>query len=187
MSEFAAYAPRPDGAPPRTPLAWVVRPAEESDLEAIAAMAAAREGEPTDAWRERMRRLFDESRAGDRGALFVAERDGAVAGYGKVAFHRRPADSGASDAPEGWYLTGVVVRPDRRRLGAGAALTRARLAWITARSPAAYYVVNERNRASIDLHRAFGFEEVARDVRIPGVRFEGGEGVLFRRDLTGRG
>ncbi len=42
---------------------------------------------------------------------------------------------------------------------------------------------NARNRASIALHAAFGFEEVTRDFEVPGVTFEGGVGVLFRAVL----
>jgi ribosomal protein S18 acetylase RimI-like enzyme len=86
--------------------------------------------------------------------------------------------------PEGWYLGGVVVDPLQRRRGIGARLTRERLAWIAARAGQAYYFVNERNRASIDLHARLGFRELARDIRVTGLTFTGGVGLLFGLDLA---
>ena len=70
-----------------------------------------------------------------------------------------------------------------RRRGVGHALTDARLRWIAERAEHAWTFVNARNHASIDLHAAFGFEEVTRDVAFPVVTFEGGEGILFRATL----
>jgi len=66
----------------------------------------------------------------------------------------------------------------------GERLTRDRLDWIAARSREAYYFANERNRATIDLHAPFGFVEVARDIRSPGLTFSGGVGLLLRSDLS---
>jgi hypothetical protein len=65
----------------------------------------------------------------------------------------------------------------------GTRLTKERLEWIAARAAHAFYFVNERNRASIDLHAKHGFHEVARDVHVDGVAFTGGVGLLFRVDL----
>ena len=85
----------------------------------------------------------------------------------------------------GWYLTGVVVRLQSRRLGIAAELTRRRLAWIADRAPEAHYFVNALNAASIALHAGFGFVEVERlaSGALPGIDFEGGEGVLYRAKL----
>jgi GNAT superfamily N-acetyltransferase len=113
----------------------------------------------------------------------VATLDGRVIGYGKAAFFSPPPGSPANVAPAGWYLTGVVIRPELRRRGVGLALTAARLKWIRERSPRAYYFANERNRASIDLHGALGFVELTRDFQHPGARFQGGGGVLFVCDM----
>jgi ribosomal protein S18 acetylase RimI-like enzyme len=80
---------------------------------------------------------------------------------------------------------GMVVHPDHRRQGAGAALTRARIDWISTRADAAWYFANARNAASIALHEPFGFEEVTRSFFYPRVDFDGGEGILFRLRLPG--
>lgn len=42
-----------------------------------------------------------------------------------------------------------------------------------------FYLTNARNLVSIDLHRAFGFEEHTRDFVFPGAEFHGGTGILF--------
>ncbi len=62
-----------------------------------------------------------------------------------------------------------------------AALTRARLDWISNKADEAWYFANARNAASIALHESFAFEEVTRSVSFPRVAFDGGEGILFRR------
>ena len=52
------------------------------------------------------------------------------------------------------------------------------------RARAAWFVVNADNRASIDLHAAFGFREVTRDFVQKGVTFSGrGIGILYRAEL----
>ena len=54
------------------------------------------------------------------------------------------------------------------------------MSWIARRAPCAWYVVNAQNLASIDLHRAWNFEEVARSEMFHSARFSGGMGVLLR-------
>ena len=44
-----------------------------------------------------------------------------------------------------------------------------RLEWLRTRASEAYYFANSSNLASIDLHAAFGFQAVARDIYVPGV------------------
>ena len=81
---------------------------------------------------------------------------------------------------EGDFLPGIVVDRSVRRRGVGMALTRARLDWIRERVNEAFYFTNKHNLASIELHRQLGFEEVFRDVWVPGCEFTEGEGILFR-------
>jgi hypothetical protein len=66
----------------------------------------------------------------------------------------------------------------------GAALTDARLEWISGRATEAWYFSNACNAASIRLHARFAFREVTREFTLPGVTFEGGEGILFRAGLA---
>jgi len=152
-----------------------VRRAAARDVEAAVALAveAAPERGP-EAWRT----VLEEERQHLERLLLVAETDGAVVGYARASLLDELAG-----APRGYYLTGVFVRPGSRRGGVGAALTEARLRWIAQRTDEAWFFANARNVASIELHRRFGFEEVTRDFAVPGVRFDGGEGVLFRSRL----
>jgi GNAT superfamily N-acetyltransferase len=114
---------------------------------------------------------------GANALVLVAVIEGALAAYGVTERLSR------ARLPEGWYLGGVVVAPARRRRGIGARLTKERLDWIADRAREAYYFVNGRNRASIDLHARFGFREIVRDLRVPGITFSDGIGLLFRADL----
>ncbi|WP_439680615.1 GNAT family N-acetyltransferase [Embleya sp. MST-111070] len=107
--------------------------------------------------------------------LVAIGADHDVVGYGRVV------RLDVATAPIGYYLAGVVVDPEARRIGVGMSLTRARLDWIEAHAPEARYFCNARNRVSIALHARMGFHEETRDFEIPGVTFEGGAGILFRK------
>src|SRR3954471_8256122 len=99
-----------------------VRRAAAPDLEAVVALAV--EAAPVrggDAWRA----LLEEERRHPERLLVVAEEDEAVVGYGRASLL-----DDLDEAPRGYYLTGLFVRPASRRAGAGAALTETRLEWI---------------------------------------------------------
>jgi ribosomal protein S18 acetylase RimI-like enzyme len=183
LSKFAEFSP--GGAGPRFGAAagLVIRPALPADLPGLARIAAEREGEPVAKWLTAFDHIHAEC-AGGASVILVADLQGTIAGYGKAGYFTPPANAPANVAPAGFYLTGVVVDPALRRRGLGHALTRARLDWIRARSPRAYYFANERNRVTIELHRELGFLELTRDFSHPQVRFEGGAGILFVCDLA---
>ncbi len=123
--------------------------------------------------------LLEDIESRDR-LLVVAERAEDVIGYGRVLRFVPEPDAPADIAPSGYYLMGLVVHPDHRRRGVAAALTRARLEWISKHADEAWYFANARNAASIALHAPFGFDEVTRSFVYPRVDFDLGEGVLFR-------
>jgi len=180
---FARYEPEARRAPLED---LAIRAAGEADLDAIAALSVARQGGDAADLIERLR----ERLKSDDVHLSVALHAGRTIGFGRIEYFRHPADDPAGSAPvdpapsdfapEGWHLGGVIVEPDYRRRGVASALTAWRLAWIAERSDRAYYCANVRNRASIELHARFGFEELTREFRIPGVTFTGGVGLLFR-------
>ena len=113
-------------------------------------------------------------------ADLVVAREGGDPRDHRARFIREAGPNSPVGCPTGWYLAGVIVAMTARRRGVGRSLTQRRLAWIQARASEAFYFVNARNLASIDLHAAFGFQEVTRDFRVPGVTFSGGERILFR-------
>ena len=147
-----------------------VRPGEPDDVRACTALAVALRGE-------------DPERAGARfthdvqsgGRLYVAEVDGAFAGYGRLV------EITDGDAPHGPYLMGLLVAEAQRGQGVGEALTRARVDAALERAGEVWYFANSRNGASLRLHERLGFAEVQRPFAFPGVTFEGGVGVLCRR------
>ena len=167
---FAAFEPDAHGHP----LAGAsVRLATPADISATGRLAAEREGDDPETWIERQnRRLADPEHR-----LFVAELDADVVGYGWVS-HLSPADSGGRDAPDGWYLSGVVVSPALRRRGLGIALTQARVAWVFERADHVHYVVSAANLASRRLHETLGFVETTDDFCVPGVVFARCDGIL---------
>lgn len=176
MPLFAEYEPR--SAPAPAPAPTVVRAATLADVERIAEIDAARHGSDPAEVRARFEREIARAATSTHRRLWVAEVDGAVAGFGGVHRFRPAPDAPPNVAPAGWYLSGVVVDPAFRRRGAASALTRARLEFIRQRADRAYYVASSKNLASIDLHARFGFREVTRDFVFPRVTFTGA-GVLF--------
>lgn len=168
---FAPFTPDASGSP----LAGlVVRPGTSDDLPAIADLAAQRECGLAD-WLAVHRRRF----ADERQRLFVAEHDGAVVGYAWVSWLTPVADGGRR-APDGWYLSGIVVLPALRRRGIGRRLTQARIAWALERTDHVYYVVSASHRASRTLHAELGFSEIATDFLVPSVVFSNSDGILCR-------
>jgi aminoglycoside 6'-N-acetyltransferase I len=115
--------------------------------------------------------IVDEARL-----VVVASVGGTIVGWGKTHFWSY-ADG---QAPGGHYLGGVTVIPELRRHGIARALTQARLDWIWGRADSAWYIVNPSNRASIDLHRQWGFAEVARAAKFHTTSFTGGVGLLLQ-------
>jgi len=174
-SLFAAYEPDAHGVRAEV----VVEPLGPGHLDGCVALAVQREGGDPAAWRASLGQGLD---ATDR-ATFVALVDGRVAGYAIVGWLAPGAGAPASRAPDGWYLLGLVVDPRYRRLGVGRRLTAERLEWLRGRAERAWYFASSANRASIDLHTAFGFRLFAENPELPGVGFTG-TGLLFYADLT---
>lgn len=167
---FESFDPLPSGATWSNP----VRLARTEDLPEIGDVAAARNGGEPDQWSTRYGRRIESPDS----ALYVGTYSGSVAGYGLILTMTFPDRS----APDGLYLGGVTIALDRRRMGLGHALTRARIDWARERTDTVWYFASEQNRASIALHDQFGFVEDTRDFSIPNVTFTG-EGILFRLDL----
>jgi len=137
---------------------FLIRLGAERDVEACVRLVAAIGAGEEDAW---WRTLTRTVRDGRRRALFVAEAQGEVVGYGRVVFAEADPEVPAA-APSGWYLLGLVVDQAWRRRGIGEALTRARMAWVSERAERLYYFTQHENRASHALHERLGF------VKLPG-------------------
>lgn len=127
----------------------VIRRARPEDLAALNAMQAAA-GHPS--W------SGDVLEPGGERVVQLAFLGDELVGAGKTHLHRA-ADG---PAPAGHYLGGVVVHPRFRRRGVGTGLTTARLGWIRGHAGTAYFFTNERNNASLRMHAALGFTEIAR-------------------------
>jgi ribosomal protein S18 acetylase RimI-like enzyme len=181
---FARYEPQP---PDEERLALSkslqVRRALPEDRDALAALVFEREGGVYDEHRRGAKQELSAERSDS--LLLIAQVQGSLVGFGRVRYMAPvAADVGAALMPVGWYLAGLIVSPAYRRRGIGAELTRQRLAWIAQRAGEAFYFANAANRASGALHERFGFVEITREFSVPGVSFTGGEGVLYRVELS---
>lgn len=177
MGEFAEYESHERGVDNAGDPALAVRVATLADIDAMARVQEA-------AGRLAHRDSWERAIANPERCLVVAEdpQTGTVVGWAQTYLHTEPQDA----APAGHYLGGVTVDPGWRRRGVAVALTEARLRWLTDRAERVdhvFYVVNPANRASIDLHHRWGFEEVLRADTLTGVRFTGGTGILMRAAL----
>ena len=176
MPAFAHFDPTVKGL--AAPVSAVIRQATAEDLDGLAAIKLAVVTRTRERWAE----LIGEGQDLDDQLLLVATVGDTVAAFAQaVRFDEHPTVPG----PAGYYLCGVTVQPEFRRMGLGRRLTVVRLDWIRERADEAWCFANADNRASIHLHRAFGFEEVQRARTIHGVTFGAGEGILFRSSLDG--
>lgn len=175
MSLFADYRPDEHGSP----LDGVeLRRATRDDLPAIARLMEMRGDGDRAGWIDRLGYFLDQGEL-----IQVALHDEDLIGYGRLAW-QTPGDWGGRNAPDGYYLSGMIVDPRYRRHGIGRALTKARCDWAWARGERVHFVVNALNQASMDLHRELGFRELTRDFDFPGITFTGGAGVLFYADAS---
>jgi ribosomal protein S18 acetylase RimI-like enzyme len=159
------------------PVPAEVRPARPDDLPACARLAVARNGGDLTTWEARL--------AADLGrdtVLVAVAAVGAAVGMGRVGWISWPEPASADSAPDGYYLTDLLVDPAWRRYGLAEQMTRVRLAWAWERGSTAWYVANVCNRVSLELHAKLGFRVVADDISIAGMTFVGGHGVLCRAD-----
>jgi ribosomal protein S18 acetylase RimI-like enzyme len=184
MGRFAEFLPKDVG---QLPLdisdGLTIRAAGFGDHAVLAGIAAEREGTTP----EFQLKLFERQIANQsesQSMILVAEVTGEVIGFGKCAYCKVQDGGPVNSAPEGWYLTGVIVTPKFRRRKIGHQLTQSRLEWIAQRASKAYYFASAQNRASIELHRHFGFVELTRDFYFPNTTFMGGVGILFEIDLA---
>ncbi len=181
MPEFALYDPAARRARIQ-PHRLHVRPATVADLEALTAIAHAREGGEAAQHRARFAAELERSAVAGDAQVLAAWVGDELAAFGRCGRLLPPADAPANCIPAGWYLTGVVVSPPHRRQGVASALTHARVVWLFERTDRVYYFVNNRNLASIALHAALGFREIARDIWAPVRQFTGGVGLLYALD-----
>lgn len=179
VSLFAEYGPAAQRRPV-PPESLLLRSADAEDLPCLTRLSSDRHGGSQEDWRRSWEGTLKEAEDTTRALVLVADLAGETVAFGRAA--RFEACSGMPDraAPDGWYLTGVIVNPAQRRHGIAHALTSVRLDRIAERAECAYYFASALNRPTIDLHDAFGFVEVTRDFWFPGVTFTGGVGILFR-------
>lgn len=96
-------------------------------------------------------------------ALFLAEEDGAPAGFAHVSL-RRDYVEGTDTSPVG-YLEAIFVRPERRRQGVARALLAACEGWAAAQGCREFASDCElTNEESRQFHRGVGFAEANRIV-----------------------
>jgi GNAT superfamily N-acetyltransferase len=164
---FSVYEPDLSGVPAEV----VVDELVAADLSACAGLLAARAGGEIEAFEQLLaRKLNDPRHVG-----FIARIDGEMVGFAACTWLEFDPEP-----PSGWYLTDLGINPSARRRGAGRALTRARLDWLAAMGEPAWCFINSRNQSSVDLHLELGFQLVDDDIRVPGVEFTDGKGLLFQ-------
>ncbi len=161
-----------------------IRPARMEDVAVLGLISADREGGDPPTHAAGFGRAIASVDFGRTSLILVAEVGTEIVAFAKTRYRSEQHEADAGPTPAGWYLTGMVVESAHRRLGIGSQLTAVRLLWICRRSSIAYYFANARNQVSIVLHQRFGFTEVARGPKLAGASFTGGEGILFRVDLT---
>ncbi|MCV2392952.1 GNAT family N-acetyltransferase [Actinotalea sp. M2MS4P-6] len=172
MSRYAEYQPDAHGTDDGS---VVVRRAVAQDAAAIVAVDATREPRPA-SYLDRVAGQL----AREDAIHVVAEHVGEVIGTSAVKIWPQP-----TDAPAGWYVSGITVVPWWRRRRVADRLLALELGSPELTGEPVWSVVNAGNRASLDLHARHGFVEVARAATFAGIEFTGGAGVLLRREPGG--
>ena len=181
MSIFADFQPHIKGKP----LDGVTyRLAFEGDAADIAGITFQREGvkkkKDFNYYLERTTKELKNIESAQDFHLIVSEYKKEIIGFGRSIYYDLKKIQVTYPAPSGWYLMGVVVKPEFRRHGIGQYLTKERLIRISKNSKEAYYVVNSHNKTSIELHKKLGFKKIDEGEGFLNIKFDSGKGYLFK-------
>jgi ribosomal protein S18 acetylase RimI-like enzyme len=86
--------------------------------------------------------------------------------------------------PEGWYLRGVVVLPQFRRLGVARFLTEARLRWLNSRTSEVFCFLDSEEKATLSMYESLGFVPKSVDWRFTLPDMNNETGLLLHRSMT---
>lgn len=114
--------------------------------------------------------------------IFVAELNGCVVGLCRY-YHSDglPTDKIIYPSPAGWYAMGILVDSEFRRQGIARFLFHNRMKYMHAHGITSMYsLVDCENLTSKRMHESFGFEELERAPGFLHIRFESGQGILYR-------
>ncbi len=154
------------------------------DIGAIARISAEREGTDVGTHVERISAEFTRETGADERQLLIAVKESEVIGFGRIRKVGPDESSRAYPSPEGWYLLGLIVCGQYRRMGVGRALSLARFDWLRSRGVSQVFsFFSAENRTSIDFHKSLGFDVVQEGSGFLHVGFDCGKGYLARKRL----
>ena len=181
MAQFEKYEPirRLD----RERAAVTVREAEPRDVPALATLAADFGEDDLELHTRAFENELRQFAGTELDHLLVAEKSREVVGFARARFLQVAEDAEPDSAPEGYYLSGVVVAPAQRRMGIAKLLTERRIEWVAKRASKVFLVVNAANQASLALQTQMGFRELSRELRYPGLTTAPGMTVVQVLDL----
>lgn len=163
------------------------RLASEHDASEIARITFEREGanrkKDFNYYFERTKKELENIESAVGFNIIVAEYEGKIIGFGRSIYYDLKKIQVPYPAPSGWYLMGVVVKPEFRRHGIGRRITEERLMRISKNSTDAYCIVNSDNQISIKLHEELGFKKISEGEGFLKVKFDGGKGYLFKKEM----
>ena len=131
----------------------IYRLASEKDADAIAKITFDREGgsrnKSFEYYLERTKNELKGIELATDFNLIVAEYEGDIIGFGRSIYYDLEKIQVPYSAPSGWYLMGVVVRPEFRRYGIGHRIVKERVIHISENFNEIYFIVDVQNKVSI--------------------------------------
>lgn len=158
----------------------VIRTANLKDCAAIAEIVADREG--TDENYDRIYALWKNRVEGisqSDNQVFIAvlvnkqDKSQKIVGFSNVEYVdlKGKTDEETGEfftAPSGWYLLGLTVHSDYRRLGIATLLTNVRIEWAkNHQAESIRYYTNPYNLTSMAFHAELGFQPMAKELTYP--------------------
>lgn len=173
----------PESAGQDLPEDILCRPALLSDRDSIARLMALRNPEtPFDETLKQTEKELTITQTDSSYRILVAEVDGQVLGFCRFYNSKGlPPQKKIHVAPEGWYAMGTLIDPMMRRRGIARFLSEERFNVLrTMGVTEVYSMVDGTNQTSLQMHREFGYEQMATAPGFLHITFECGEGHLFR-------
>jgi RimJ/RimL family protein N-acetyltransferase len=181
MVKFAEFSPQIKSK--KHPKDLLVRFALLKDARGIARIKFERSGtDPKKLLRQTKKQIL-KAENNDNFKVFSAVIKDKVVGFGSLMYFDSKKTKVPFVSPSGWYCTGVIVKEEFRRRNIARGIFKTFFAWLQGKTDCVYSFVSAQNRASINLHNKLKFKECRRASGFLKVKFDCGQGVLFKKSL----
>lgn len=167
----------------KLPSNFLIRNAQLYDLEALIKVKQSRDDRFRHEIKSETENEITKQHEGYK--LFVGVLGGEVVGLTRLAYFSKNDSRVKYPSPEGWYQIGSIVLPEFKRQNIARAFHEHRAKYVLSKQAYKLYsMAFDTNHVSIKMHQRFGFEKIKEGPGFIHVKFDSGNGYLFKKQLN---